>query len=146
MSQTMTYDEVLRTAQSLDETERVLLVEELLGSLNPAEAAPLDDAWLAKIDRRSNELDAGTVQTIPWVEVRRRTYECKVRGRHVELRVFADPSTPVAPEESALDPNDIRLDAWCELKSPRERKRVTSKLVDHIPFDIPEIPQDEDDQ
>ncbi len=80
-----------------------------------------------------------------------RTYECEVRGRHVELRVFArppqEPASPASSDEtSALDPNDIRLDAWCELTSPRERKRVTSVLVDHIPFDIPEIPQDEDDQ
>ncbi len=70
MSQTVNYDEVLQTARSLDEPERVRLVEELLGSLSPADAAPLDDAWLAEIDRRSDELDAGKVATIPWQEVR----------------------------------------------------------------------------
>ena len=81
MSQTMTYDEVLRTARSLDEPERVRLVEELLGSLNPEDAAPLDDAWLAEIDRRSEELDAGTAATIPWQDVRRRARErAKLNG------------------------------------------------------------------
>ena len=81
MLQTVTYDEVLRTARSLDESERVRLVEELLSSLSPDEVAPLDDAWLAEIDRRSEELDAGTVATIPWQDVRRRAQErAKLNG------------------------------------------------------------------
>ena len=75
MSQSVTYDDVLRTACSLDEPERVRLVDDLLSTLSPAEAAPLDDAWLAEIDRRSAELDSGAVQTIPWSEVRRRARE-----------------------------------------------------------------------
>ena len=65
MSQSVTYDDVLRTACSLDELERVRLMDDLLSTLSPAEAAPLDDAWLAEIDRRSAELDSGAVQTIP---------------------------------------------------------------------------------
>lgn len=72
MSQTATYEEVLQTTRSLDEPERIRLVDELIGTLSDAEIAPLDDAWLAEIDRRSAELDSGTVQTIPWSEVRRR--------------------------------------------------------------------------
>ena len=75
MSQSVTYDDVLRTACSLDEPERVRLVDDLLSTLSPAEAAPLDDAWLAEIDRRSADLDSGEVQTIPWSEVRRRARE-----------------------------------------------------------------------
>lgn len=65
MPQTVTYEEVLRTARSLDEPERVRFVDELLGTLSLAEAAQLDNAWLAEIDRRSDELDSGAVQTIP---------------------------------------------------------------------------------
>ena len=75
MSQSVTYDDVLRTACSLDEPERVRLVDDLLSTLSADEAAPLDDAWLAEIDRRSAELDSGAVQTIPWSEVRRRARE-----------------------------------------------------------------------
>ena len=75
MFQTATYDEVLRTARSLDEPERVRLVEELLGTLSPAEAAPLDDAWLAEIDRRSDELDSFKVATTPSQDVRRQARE-----------------------------------------------------------------------
>ena len=79
-----------------------------------------------------------------------RTYECEVRGRHVELRVFDEPPPvrnhlPFATTPG-LHEDDIRLDPWCELSSPRELKRVPSKLIDHIPFDIPEIPQDEGDR
>ncbi|MFM9962481.1 MAG: addiction module protein [Planctomycetaceae bacterium] len=81
MSQMVTYDEVLRTARSLDEPERARLVEELLGSFSADDAAPPDDAWLAEIDRRSDELDAGTVATIPWQEVRQRARErAKLNG------------------------------------------------------------------
>ena len=75
MSSSVTYEEVLRTARSLDEPERVRLVDELLGTLSPLGAAPLDDAWLAEIDRRSAELDAGAVQTIPWSEVQRQAWQ-----------------------------------------------------------------------
>jgi hypothetical protein len=79
------------------------------------------------------------------------TYECDVRGQHVVVRVLSErPSTsqPATPpdEASALDPNDIRLDAWRELPAPRSLGTVPSRLVDHIPFDIPEMPHDEDDQ
>jgi len=55
--------------------ERVRLVQELLDSLDPAVAAPLNDLWLTEINRRSDEIDSGVVQTIPWAEVRRRARE-----------------------------------------------------------------------
>ena len=75
MSSVVTYDDVLRSAQSLNDAERLRLVQELLNSLHSREAAVLDDAWLVEIDRRSNDLDAGTVKSIPWAEVRRRARE-----------------------------------------------------------------------
>ena len=75
MSTDVTYEEVLRTAQSLSEADRVQLVEELLSTLSPTDTAPLDDAWLAEIDRRSNELDSGEAKTIPWDDVQRSARE-----------------------------------------------------------------------
>ncbi len=57
MASIVTFEEVLRTAQSLNEADRVRLVQELLNSLNSEEAAALDDAWLVEIDRRSHDLD-----------------------------------------------------------------------------------------
>ncbi|MDB5342563.1 MAG: Addiction module antitoxin RelB [Schlesneria sp.] len=81
MSLPASYEEVLRTAQSLPETERVRLVQELLNSLNSPAAESLDDLWLAEIDLRSDEIDSGMVQTIPWAEVRRRARErAKLNG------------------------------------------------------------------
>jgi putative addiction module component (TIGR02574 family) len=75
MSTVVTYEEVLRTAQSLNEAERVRLVEELLGTLTSDKAEELDDTWLFELDRRSGELDAGTVQAVPWNEVQTRARE-----------------------------------------------------------------------
>ncbi len=81
MSLSANYEEVLRTARSLPETERVRLVEELLNSFGPTAAEPLDDLWLAEIDRRSDEIDSGVVRTIPWAEVRRQARErAKLNG------------------------------------------------------------------
>ena len=64
--------QVLEAAKSLPVPERVELIDALIATLEPEDAAPLDDAWLAEIDRRSREFDAGLVQTIPWEEVKER--------------------------------------------------------------------------
>jgi putative addiction module component (TIGR02574 family) len=64
--------QVLEAALQLPEADRVQLVDELISTLNPEEAAPLDDAWLAEIDRRSRELDSGKVSLIPWSLVKER--------------------------------------------------------------------------
>ena len=72
MSSPIRYEEVLRTARSLSESERIQLVKELLNSMGPDVRAPLDDSWLVEIDRRSEEIDSNTPKTLEWVEVRRR--------------------------------------------------------------------------
>ena len=69
------------------------------------------------------------------------TYCCEVHGRRVELRVLDDQHPP---ENSGLHPDDIMLDAWCELPGPLPVGVIQSRLIDCIPFDIPEIPTDED--
>ena len=65
------YSELLRAAEGLPEPDRVHLIESLIATLGPETGAPLDDAWLAEIDRRSREIDAGAVELIPWAEVKR---------------------------------------------------------------------------
>ena len=67
-----TRDSILDAAKQLPEEERVQLVDELIATFSVEEAAPLDDAWLAEIDRRSREYDAGGITTIPWEEVKER--------------------------------------------------------------------------
>jgi len=64
------FDEVLRAATGLPEPDRVHLIESLMATLGSETAAPLDDVWLAEIDRRSREFDAGEVELIPWSEVK----------------------------------------------------------------------------
>ena len=65
-----TYDKVLQSAFALEESDRARLIEELLGKMEPENAAPLEDAWVAEIQRRSAEMDSGEVQGIPWETVR----------------------------------------------------------------------------
>ena len=55
------------------------LVEELLASLEPANDADVDAAWVAEVERRSREIEEGTVRPIPWDEVKSRARE-RVRG------------------------------------------------------------------
>jgi putative addiction module component (TIGR02574 family) len=66
------FNNVFQAALALPETDRVQLVDALIETLEPDDAAPLDDAWLAEIERRSREFDEGKVQAIPWEVVKER--------------------------------------------------------------------------
>jgi putative addiction module component (TIGR02574 family) len=50
-------------------TERAKLAHELLDSQTPNQ---LDEAWLAEVERRASELDAGLATCIPAEEVMRK--------------------------------------------------------------------------
>jgi putative addiction module component (TIGR02574 family) len=65
-------DEIFRTALGLSEAERADLVEALLDSLDAAVETGVEEAWRAEIERRSQELETGAVQSIPWDVVRQR--------------------------------------------------------------------------
>jgi len=68
-------DRVLQDALGLSEQERAEIAVRLIESLDvasDAEAAEVEAAWAAEIERRVAELDAGTVKSIPWEEVRQR--------------------------------------------------------------------------
>ena len=64
------FEQIFEAAMRLPETDRVQLVDALISTLEPADAAPLDDALLAEIERRSGEIDSGSVQLVPWNEVK----------------------------------------------------------------------------
>ena len=66
--------DVLDSAQALPTAARVELIEALIAGLDEADPEPLDDAWIAEIQRRSAHFDAGQVQPIPWSEVRDRVH------------------------------------------------------------------------
>ena len=67
---TRSLEELFREAAQLPERDRATLVGLLIESLEPAAEPDVEAAWSREIERRVAELDAGTVQTIPWEEVR----------------------------------------------------------------------------
>ncbi len=67
---TRTVVELFREAAQLPEGDRATLAGLLIESLEPAPEQDVEAAWSKEIARRVAELDAGTVETIPWHEVR----------------------------------------------------------------------------
>ena len=61
---------ILASAKQLSVDERLELIDALWETVPTNALPPLSDEWLAEIERRSAELDAGTVTTIPWEQVR----------------------------------------------------------------------------
>lgn len=66
--------ELFEEAMRLDPEERAALTGLLIESLEPESEEGVEEAWVAEIERRMVELDSGTVQTIPWDELRLRLY------------------------------------------------------------------------
>jgi putative addiction module component (TIGR02574 family) len=64
------YDTLFTDASQLPLDARIQLIEALWDTVSEDCGAPLSDEWLAEIDRRSAEYDAGLVQPIPWEQIR----------------------------------------------------------------------------
>jgi putative addiction module component (TIGR02574 family) len=64
--------DIVKAAIQLPENERVLVVEELLASLEPGTDKDVDAAWAAEIEGRAREIKAGTVRPLSWKQVRSR--------------------------------------------------------------------------
>jgi len=64
------FDEAMR----LDPQERGMLLRLLIDSLDDEIEGGVEDAWRAEVERRMAELDSGSVEAIPWEEVRARLY------------------------------------------------------------------------
>jgi len=76
----MTVREILEAALKLKATEREILVEELTASLHGGFASDeIEKAWMDEIDRRSQEIDAGTADLVEWSEVREQLAERRAR-------------------------------------------------------------------
>lgn len=71
-----------------------------------------------------------------------RTYQCRVRGMNVVLRVA--PAGEKLLLSKPLCEEDIMLDAWCELPGPQPIGRSRPKWGATFMPDIPESPGDED--
>ena len=66
------FTDVWKEAAELPEKDRADLAGLLIESLEGEPDADVDSAWATEIERRVTELDAGTVQSIPWEQVRQR--------------------------------------------------------------------------
>ena len=64
------YDSLLSQASQLPAAQRIQLIEALWDTVAEEDVPPLSDEWIAEIQRRSAEFDAGKVETIPWEKVR----------------------------------------------------------------------------
>ncbi|MBQ11767.1 MAG: addiction module component, family protein [Planctomyces sp.] len=62
--------ELFSEAADLSENDRATLAGLLIESLDPNPDPEVDRAWADEIARRVEEMDAGTVETIPWEKVR----------------------------------------------------------------------------
>jgi putative addiction module component (TIGR02574 family) len=67
--------ELLKKALTLPPAERAELASSLIDSLDPTTDDSAELAWQEEIARRLNALQAGTAQTVPWEEVRRKADE-----------------------------------------------------------------------
>jgi putative addiction module component (TIGR02574 family) len=65
-------DDILRQALALPEHDRADLIRALIESLDTEADEGVEEAWRVEIERRAQELDSGTVESIPWEVVRAR--------------------------------------------------------------------------
>ena len=70
-----TSTDLFRAALELDAEDRAELVALLLDSLEWPQDDGVEAAWLAEIERRVNDLDAGITKTIPWEQARAQILE-----------------------------------------------------------------------
>jgi putative addiction module component (TIGR02574 family) len=71
---TPTAQQLLKQALALDEKDRASVAGVLIESLHGEVDLDAEEAWNAEIRRLVEELESGTVQTIPWSEVRQRLF------------------------------------------------------------------------
>jgi putative addiction module component (TIGR02574 family) len=67
-------NEVLEQALSLDEADRATVAGALIESLEGPADPGAEEAWSEEILRRVEALEAGSVKTVPWSEVRERLF------------------------------------------------------------------------
>lgn len=63
-------DDVLKDALEMPVEARAALVDSLLDSLDTAVDPDAETLWQAEILRRAREIDEGSLQLIPWSELR----------------------------------------------------------------------------
>lgn len=69
------FRQVFMDATDLPEDDRATLAGLLIGSLDPGPDVAVEAAWAEEIRRRIADLDAGSVKTIPWEEIREALFD-----------------------------------------------------------------------
>jgi putative addiction module component (TIGR02574 family) len=64
------YETLLADASCLPVSDRLQLIEAIWDTVPADSLPPLTDEWLTEIQRRSSEYESGSVQTVPWEQVR----------------------------------------------------------------------------
>ena len=67
--------ELFEEAMRLDPDERASLMRLLIDTLDATAEEGVEDAWRVEVQRRIAELDSGTVEAVPWEELRARLYQ-----------------------------------------------------------------------
>jgi putative addiction module component (TIGR02574 family) len=71
----MSPSELLQRALELPPGDRLALATEIFESVEGPEDPGWTAAWAAELDRRVRELDAGTVKSVPWEQVKSETLD-----------------------------------------------------------------------
>ncbi|MEA2163270.1 MAG: putative addiction module component [Thermoanaerobaculia bacterium] len=67
-------EQLYREALELNESERGELAGLLIQSLEHSPEPDIEEAWSVVAERRWREIESGSVQTVPWEEVRAKLY------------------------------------------------------------------------
>ena len=70
-----TTKKLYQSAMDLNDQDRAELVGMLLESLDLDSEDGVEAAWLSEIERRVEELDSGSTQSVSWIDVRDRIFE-----------------------------------------------------------------------
>ena len=65
-----TYETLLADATRLPVAERIQLIDAIWETLPFDSLPPLSDEWVAEIQRRSAEYDAGSAETVSWKQAK----------------------------------------------------------------------------
>jgi putative addiction module component (TIGR02574 family) len=68
------YEFIFAAASQLPVGDRLRLIDDLASSVPDDQPPRLSNAWLCEIDRRSKEIDSGTVVTEDWADIRARLF------------------------------------------------------------------------
>ena len=69
------YDSIFDAANKMPIADRLRLIDDLAATLPDDQPPSLSDEWLTEINRRSDEIDAGTLTAEPWPQIRERLFK-----------------------------------------------------------------------